>query len=159
MRRKYREMNTEFALNIIDKCKYSVLAVISSENLPYAVPLSPVRIENNLYFHCAYQGKKIEALKYNPNVCIVSVGDIHPAAEKFTMEYESAITYGAAVQVTDRSEKVAALKAIALKYTPENIKAFDIALETNLEATDVWKIRIESVTAKRNKLSDKTNKQ
>ena len=151
MRRKDREMDKEFALKVIDKCKYSVLSVISPENKPYAVPLSMVRIENNIYFHCALEGKKLDALNYNPNVCVVCVGDTMPIPQKFTMEYESAIIEGKAERVSDVTEKKAALKAIVIKYTPENIKAFDTYIEKSIRVTDIWKISMDKVTAKCNK--------
>lgn len=148
MRRKDREMNKEFALKVIDKCCYSVLSVISPENKPYAVPLSMARIKNELYFHCAVTGKKLDALKYDPSACVVCVGNTKPVPKKFTLEYESAIIEGTAMQVTDISEKIIALKAIAMKYTPENIKKFNSAVEKSIGITDIWKISMDKITAK-----------
>ncbi len=40
MRRKDREMSKEFALEVIDKCRYATLATVSGGGSPYCVPLS-----------------------------------------------------------------------------------------------------------------------
>ena len=50
MRRKDREMPKEFALQVVDKCQYATLSMIS-DGKPYCVPLSIVRIDDFVYFH------------------------------------------------------------------------------------------------------------
>lgn len=42
MRRKDREMDEDFALEIADKCEYAVLSVIDNNGEPYCVPGSSV---------------------------------------------------------------------------------------------------------------------
>ena len=73
MRRKDRQMPKEFALQIVDKCEYAVLSMLSNGN-PYCVPLTIVRVDNSIYFHCAKAGEKYNALLQNPNVCLACVG-------------------------------------------------------------------------------------
>lgn len=78
MRRKDREMSSEFALEVVDKCEYAVLSMTDLQNEPYAVPLSIVRIGSCIYFHGAKAGKKSEILATNPQVCLVCVGNVKP---------------------------------------------------------------------------------
>ena len=111
--------------------------------VPYAVPLSIARMGDKIYFHCAYEGEKVEVLKYNSKVCVVCVGRVEPATDKFTTAYESAIIRGTAMQVDDITEKVNALRAICQRYTPLNMAAFDRAIEKSLTRTAVWSITIE----------------
>ena len=151
MRRKDREMGLEFALEVIDKSSFATMAAAGEEGEPYCLPLSMARIEGNLYFHCAKEGKKLEYLKKNPRVCVSFVGDIHIPEGKFTTEYESAIAFGTAYEVTQREEKTEALRAICQKYTPDNMENFDRALEKSFEITAVWGIRMERITGKQKK--------
>lgn len=156
MKRKDREMDKKFALHIIDeKSKYSVVSMILPDGTPYCVPLSIIRIENSLYFHCAAEGLKITALSTNPQVCVSFVGDVNPLKDKFTTEYESAIVKGKAFFVSDVQEKINALKAICLHYTPENMSEFDISIEKSLSRTFVVRIDIDEITAKRKKYDTK----
>ena len=60
MRRKDREMTEEFAYIISDKCEWAVVSMIDPQGLPYCVPLSIVRDESSIYFHCAKDGFKVE---------------------------------------------------------------------------------------------------
>lgn len=151
MRRKDREMPESFALQVIDKCDYGTLAMADTSGQPYCVPLSIVRDGRVIYFHSAMQGEKIDVLKQNPKICLTCVGDIHVPPKKFTTEYESAVVFGTASEVTDADEKIHALRLLCLRYTPDNMDAFDEAIEMSLKRTAIWKLSMETVTGKRKK--------
>lgn len=151
MRRKDREMGRDFALKIVDTCEYAVLATVNPDGTPYCIPLSIVREENFVYFHCAQEGQKIENLHQNPAVCLTAVGNTQIPSDKFTTEYESAVIFGIAREVTDDAEKRKALQQLCQKYVPANMKAFDDAVEKSLFRTAVWKISLEKVSGKRKK--------
>lgn len=158
MRRKDRQMPEDFALKIIDKCSFMQVAMIDSNGIPYCIPLSPVRENNTVYFHSAPDGTKTQILKNNPTVHVNCVGDVVPAKDKFTTEFESASFYGTACEVTDKDEKIKALKLICQKYTPTNMENFNDAVSKSLNRTAVWKISIEDISGKRKKY-DKSGKE
>lgn len=151
MRRKDREMNREFAEAVVDQCEYATLAMVAPDGDPYCLPITIARDENAIYFHSAKEGQKIDALKNNPAVCVSCVGDTCRATDKFTTEFESAILYGNAVEVTDDTEKIHALRLICQRHTPANMAQFDKAIEKSLSRTGVWKIEIAQITGKRKK--------
>ncbi len=128
MRRKDREMSSEFALEVVDKCEYAVLSMTDLQNEPYAVPLSIVRIGSCIYFHGAKAGKKSEILATNPQVCLVCVGNVKPLEDKFTTEYESAMVFGKISKVSDKEEKTEALRALCMRYIQNTL----ITLTPNL---------------------------
>ena len=73
MRRSDREVtNIEDILEIIKSCKTCHVAMIDG-TMPYVLPLSYgfdyIEDTLTLYFHCAYEGKKIDILKKNNKVC------------------------------------------------------------------------------------------
>ena len=68
MRRSDRAQSLEFAQALIDRCTYGVVAISTGEDTPYCLPLSLVRVDNRLYFHCAKQGRKLDLLRRNPKV-------------------------------------------------------------------------------------------
>ena len=148
MRRKDREMSSEFALEVVDKCEYAVLSMTDLQNEPYAVPLSIVRIGSCIYFHGGKAGKKSEILATNPQVCLVCVGNVKPLEDKFTTEYESAMVFGKISEVSDKEEKTEALRALCMRYTPKHIDHFDSELERSFSVTGVWKIQIDEITGK-----------
>ena len=74
MRRSDREQSREFSLALIDRCTHGVAAISTGEDTPYCLPLSFVRVEDRLYFHCAKEGRKLDLLRENPRMCVTFVG-------------------------------------------------------------------------------------
>lgn len=158
MRRIDREMDRDFALMVVDKCEYATLAMIDTDGTPYCLPISIARDEDIIYFHSAKEGRKIDALRNDPNVCMSCVGDTLRAKDKFTTEFESAILRGKASEVTEDEEKIHGLKLICERHTPTNMHEFDTAIEKSLFRTGVWKIEIADIIGKRKKY-DKEGKE
>ncbi|MBQ3557225.1 MAG: pyridoxamine 5'-phosphate oxidase family protein [Oscillospiraceae bacterium] len=146
MRRKDRERDREFGLAVIDSCEYGTVALQGDE--PYCLPLSLVRVGEDLYFHCALEGKKMDLLRRNNKVWVSFVGENVAAADDFTTYFRSAMVRGTATEVTDEGEKIAALRALCEKLTPAHMPAFDAAIARSLKVTGIWKIHMDEVTAK-----------
>ena len=152
MRRKDREMPRSFALALADKCAYAVLATVNPDGSPYCIPLSMAREGDWLYFHSAKEGHKIDNLRHSSRVCVSCVGDVKIIPGDFSTEFESAVINGTVSEVTDRQEKIRALRLISERYTPDNMPAFDEAIQKSLEITGIWKIHIDEISGKRKKL-------
>lgn len=154
MRRSDRAQSLEFAQALIDRCTYGVVAISTGEDTPYCLPLSLVRVDNRLYFHCAKQGRKLDLLRRNPKVCVTFVGTSEPAYVEsnntFTDYFQSAMVTGTASEVLDDDEKIEALRALCTKVTPEGMSGdnFERAVSGSLAVTGVWRIEMEEVTAK-----------
>lgn len=151
MRRKDREMSREFALSVVDKCEYAVMAMTDTDNMPYCLPVTIVREDDSIYFHSAMEGRKIDILRDKPSICMTCVGDTNRPPDKFTTEFESAVIYGAAHEVTCDSEKIHALELLCKRHTPANMHQFDASIERSLSRTGIWKITIQDITGKRKK--------
>ena len=67
MRKKSREMNAAWALEVMDKAPYITVGMTDINGKPYSVPLSLARTdEQTFYFHCATEGKKLDIIQANP---------------------------------------------------------------------------------------------
>lgn len=94
MRRKDREMPKEFALEVADKCEWATLGMVTSQGMPYCVPITIARDGEVIYFHSAHEGLKIDCLRGQSQVCLACVGDTKRATNRFTTEFESALIQG-----------------------------------------------------------------
>lgn len=150
MRRTDRERDRAFALQVIDRCAYGTAAFVAEDGSPYCIPLSLVRVGEELYFHCALEGRKLDIMRKTPKVCVSFVGSNVAAEDKFTTYFQSAVVEGTAYEVTDEVEKVAALRALCQKLTPGNMQGdnFERAIARSLPRTGVWGIHMEAVTGK-----------
>ncbi len=152
MRRADRERDRAFAYDVIDRCEYGTSAFSTGEDAPYCIPLSLVRVGDDLYFHCALQGRKLELLRADPRVCVSFVTDTEPAylarQNNFTTFFRSAVVTGTAFEVTDPARKTAALRALCEKLLPEHMDGFDQAVIRSLPVTAVWGIHMETAVGK-----------
>lgn len=147
MRKSSRRMDAAWALDVFDRAPYITLAMTRPDGLPYSLPLSLVRADEvTFYFHCAHEGEKIRCIETHPEVCLSAVSRCHPVFEKekenFTMYYDSAIAMGRAEIVTDRNEKIIALRMICQRFLPGDMSHFDSAVERSLDRTAIVRIRL-----------------
>ncbi|MDR2633416.1 MAG: pyridoxamine 5'-phosphate oxidase family protein [Treponema sp.] len=152
MRRKDREMPRDFAEAVIDRCKYAVLATVNADGSPYGIPLSIVREGQWVYFHSAREGRKIDNMSAQNRVCLCCVGETRIPEGRFTMEYTSAVVFGTAEAVSREDEKIHALRLLCLRYTPAAMEGFDTAIARQLSRTGVWKVHIDEISGKQNRV-------
>lgn len=152
MRRSDREQSLEFSLALIDRCPHGIMAISTGEDTPYCLPLSLIRVECALYFHCAHQGRKVELLRKNPRVCVTFVGEDAPAfvePSMYTTYFQSVIATGTASEVTDEEEKIEVLRVLCATRMPEHMgKKFQMAIQNSLNATGVWRIDMDEIKGK-----------
>ena len=155
MRKAIREMDAPFAFEVFDKAPYITVSFTRPDGSPYGVPLSLARKdEKTFYFHGALEGDKMDCIANNPKVALSAVTrctpTIGPKDGSFTLQYKSAMAVGRAKKVTNRDEKIKALRAICLRFLPKHMDAFDDAISRSLERTAVVKITLtEPPTGKR----------
>ena len=153
MRRKDREVTDIRQIeSIIEKAKVVHIGMIDG-GAPYVVPMQYGYVFTDgaltLYLHSAKEGRKIDCIKKNPNVCIeletdialISGGDI-PC--KYSSAYASVMGDGTAEIVEDAKEKVFGLESIMKTQTGN---AFTVS-EEMATAVSVIKISVPRVTAK-----------
>jgi hypothetical protein len=160
MRKASREMDTSFALEVLDKAPYVTVSFTRPNGSPYGVPLSLARTDNKtFYFHCAMEGEKLDCIAANPQVALSAVTKctptVGPKDGSFTLQYKSAMAVGKAEVVTDRDEKIEALRAICQRFLPKHMDAFNDAIARSLERTAVVKITLTAPPTGKRKQYDK----
>lgn len=148
MRRSEREQDQAFVHRIMDSCAYMVLSMTGADGLPYCVPVTPVRSGEDIYFHCAHEGEKVEALRANPQVAMCFVGEAEAVPRKFTARYTSVLARGTACEVTEESEQAEALRLLCLRHCPADMDRFGEVVKAWMPRTAVWKIHVDSATGK-----------
>jgi len=160
MRKASREMDAPFAYEVFDKAPYITVSFTRPDGTPYGVPLSLVRTdEQTFYFHCAMEGDKLDCIAANPAVFLSAVTKcaptVGPKDGSFTLQYRSAMAEGRAEVITDRTEKIEALRAICLRFLPKHMDAFDEAIARSLDRTAIVKITLTSAPTGKRKQYDK----
>lgn len=160
MRRARRKMDAAFALEVLDKAPYVTVSMTRRDGTPYGLPLSLARTDDKtFYFHCALEGEKLDCIAHHPTVFLSAVSlcapTVGPKDGSFTLQYKSATAIGYAELVTDREEKIAAMRAICVRFLPRHMDAFDEAINRSLERTAVVRITLAEPPIGKRKQYDK----
>lgn len=118
MRRNRQIISFEDCEKILNQNTSGVLALSGDNGYPYAVPLSYVYSNGNIYFHCALEGHKIDAIKScnKASFCIIDKDTIAPG--EYTTYFRSVIAFGKIQILENTEDKMEAIKKLAAKYSP-----------------------------------------
>jgi len=127
--------NPRDLIDIIEKCDICYVSMVDNENKPYVIPMNFGFANNTILLHGAKQGKKIDILKNNPNVCIVFSTDHQlrwqneEVACSWSMKYRSVLAFGQVEFIDDNKEKEILLHQFMKSYSPKNFKFSKPSLE------------------------------
>ena len=157
-------MDAQFAFEVFDKAPYITVSFTRPDGTPYGVPLSLVRTDDRTFwFHCALEGEKLDCIAANPVVALSAVTrctpTVGPKDDSFTLQFKSAMAVGKAEMITDREEKIMALKAICQRFLPKHMDAFDDAIRRSIERTAVVRITLTGPPTGKRKQYDKNGKE
>ena len=149
MHRAEKEITSRSVIDSIIRRATVCRLALSDNGSPYIVPVCFGYEGDELFFHSAPEGHKLEILKRNDRVCFemdietrLIVGDI---ACNWGMKYLSVVGFGRASFVEELPGKREALNAIMRQYSGPT-QYYD---EATLKKTVVVRIRIESLTGKK----------
>ncbi len=132
---------------IINRCEVCHVAMVDKENKPYVLPFNFGYKDGEIILHSAQQGKKIDILKNNNNVCVafstdyeMRYRDEHVACS-YSWKYRSVLAYGKVEFITDFEKKVEALNAVMANYTQRDFKYNSPAVKD----VNCWKVVIEKL--------------
>lgn len=148
MRRNKQELSQEACQGILQQNTSGVLAVLGDDDYPYAVPLSYVLVGNTIYFHCAKQGHKLDAIKKHmkASFCVIDQDQIVP--EKYTTYFRSVIVFGTASVVQNDVEKEESLSLLSMKYSPDDEEGRLQEINQLIQHTEMIKLEIEHMSGK-----------
>jgi len=120
---------------IIQNCEICHIAMVDQNNMPYVLPFNFGYGNDEIFLHSAQQGKKIDILKNNPQVCVAFSGDYElryrdvEVACSYSWKYRSVLVYGKVEFITDMDQKVDALNFIMKNYSDRSFKYNDPAVK------------------------------
>jgi nitroimidazol reductase NimA-like FMN-containing flavoprotein (pyridoxamine 5'-phosphate oxidase superfamily) len=149
LRRKEKEITDKSEIESIIRKSLVCRLGLADDGSPYIVPLCFGYKDNSLYFHSAKEGRKIEILKRNNDVCFEFDDNLEVQAGKaacdWGMKYRSVIGYGTASFIEDPEEKRKALDVIMAQYADGDFEYSEKLFEEAL----VIKVDISSMTGKK----------
>lgn len=151
MRRSNQQLSHGECERILKQGKTGVLAVLGDGGYPYAVPLNYYYSDGKIYFHCAKEGHKLDAIVKCPKVsfCVIDRDDI--LAEKLTTLYKSVTVFGKAEIIEDEAQACTSVTELSIKYCPDQLDKIVEETNRDLGRLCMVKISIEHMTGKQGK--------
>ena len=148
MRRFRQALLKEQCEEILRKCTSGTLALSGDGGYPYAVPLSYFYDSNSIYFHCAKEGHKIDAVKNcsKASFCVIEKDGVIP--EKFTTAYRSVIAFGQVRIIDDPDEIRRAITMLSDKYSPDMDSERDKEIDEFFNRLCMLELTVEHMTVK-----------
>ena len=141
----------EVIYNILDEALIAHVGFANNEQ-PFVIPMAYGRKGDRLYLHGSSVSRLLKTLKRGVDVCItVTILDGLVVARSLfhhSMNYRSVVLFGKAKSVEDKSEKMAALKAITEQMISGRWDEARIPNTKELKATDVLYLEIAEGSAK-----------
>ncbi len=130
---------------------------MSVDGKPYVVPLNYAYLDGRILIHCALEGRKLDAIRANPNVCFTvgrQAGHVrrHEGGDPCHVDSDSVICFGRARIVVDNPERAALLNAFNRAFRPD---ADDIP-ENQVRHCAVIEIAIDEMTGRRERARERT---
>lgn len=149
MRKKEKQVKDQQIINEMLNSAEICHISVSDEKAPYTFAVNYAYEEGKLYIHSAHEGRKIDLLKKNNNVCFNVEGHTSlvsaPKACGWTAKYRSIIGYGE-IQISDDEDlKIKGMDLIMKKYGAEGKQVY---AKGALKAMCILVLNIDSLEAK-----------
>lgn len=148
MRRDEREITEPADIDAILTKERVMYIALSSDDVPFVLPVFYVWNGSSLYFHSARSGSKIAIMKKNPAICFAVSHYGGVVEDELACNYEArhrtVIGTGQVHFVQDDAEKIAMLHQLMARFSTKSF-TFPTA---NLTATQVIRIDITSMKGK-----------
>ncbi|WP_201778731.1 pyridoxamine 5'-phosphate oxidase family protein [Paenibacillus durus] len=140
-------LSDEEMIQILNAAPYGVLSTIGEDGIPYGVPISFVYSDNNIYFHSALTGHKLDNIKHNNHVSFCVVTDVEAIPDKFTTKFKSVIIFGTVKEVYEDG-KVEIFKLLLEKFSSDFMESGMENIRKAGSSTRVFQIDINHISAK-----------
>ena len=147
MRRYKQQLPEEECVVILKEAYRGFLSVVGEGGYPYTIPINFIYKDGHLYFHCALEGHKMDALKECDKACFTVIGEPAQEPNDWWYHVKSVICRGRISLIEDSDEHLSKLMLLGSKYFPEG---YDLAhdIRKNGPKAAVLDFRIEHMSGK-----------
>ena len=148
MRRFKQELPEQECQEILTYGYRGFLSVIGDGGYPYALPINFVYADGRIWFHCALEGHKIDAIKSCDKACFTVLAEPVKEENDWWYHVRSVICFGRVQVLTDEAERLVRLRQLGAKYFPDGYD-IDLDVKKNGPQAAVLCFTIEHMSGKR----------
>ena len=119
MRRFKQELPEQECRDILANAYRGTLSVIGDGGYPYALPINFLYADGHIWFHCALEGHKMDAIRACDKACFTVLTEPVKEENDWWYHVKSVICFGRLRIVSDDAERLTRLRQLGAKYFPE----------------------------------------
>ena len=147
MRRFKQELPVEECREILTHAYRGTLSVLGDGGYPYALPINFLYADGHLWFHCALEGHKMDAVKRCDKACFTVIDEPVKEENDWWYHVRSVICFGRIRVVSEEAERLVRLRQLGAKYFPEGYD-IDADLVKNGPRAAILDFEIEHMSGK-----------
>ena len=148
MRRFKQALSQTECEELLRKESRGVLALHGEDGYPYALPMNQLYLDGKLYFHCAKEGHKLDAIAADERAsfCVMDQGFRNEG--EWWLNIRSVIVFGRVKPIDDPQRMAHVARQLGLKHypTPEGVEK---ELAKDLHRVVILEMTIDHMTGKR----------
>ena len=147
MRRYKQELPEDECINILENEKRGVLAVLGDDDYPYTVAMNHVLFNGKLYFHCAKEGHKIDAIDKTDKVSYCVMDDGVKLDDNWWYTFRNVVVFGRISKVSDDNliDKILYMMGEKFNATAEYMAA---EMKSARDRVQILELNIEHMSGK-----------
>lgn len=118
MRRPKQQLSTQECVDVLTRAPRGVLAVHGEDGYPYAFPMNYIYLDGKIYFHCAKEGHKLDALASDDKVSFCVMDEGFRKSGDWALHIKSVVIFGCVKKIDAPEETIEILRQVGLKYYP-----------------------------------------
>ncbi|MBQ8860983.1 MAG: pyridoxamine 5'-phosphate oxidase family protein [Ruminococcus sp.] len=149
MRRFKQQLSVEKCKSVLETQWRGVLSLLGDNDYPYGVPLNFYfdEKENKIYFHCAKEGHKLDAIKLHDKACFTVYDQGVKRENHWSKDYNCVITFGRISIVEDREKAEFYVRKLASKYFPDHSE-IEPEMNAHFSRCECLELTIEHLSGK-----------
>jgi len=148
MRRFKQQTSEDECVAILKEAKRGVLAVLGDDDYPYTVPMNFIYEDGHVYFHCAMQGHKLDAIRNHEKVSFCVLSDGVQEENDWWYHFTSVVAFGRISEIQEASIKEYTLRQLGRKYFPTE-EHLEKEMATSASRAIVLDLTIDYMTGKK----------
>lgn len=145
MRRWKQQLTEAECVEVLQTQPRGILAVHGEDGYPYAVPMDFLYRDGKLYFHCAKQGHKLDAIQADSRVSFCVMDEGFRKDGEWALNIKSVVIFGKMEMLNEPSEDL--LFALGAKYYPTS-EAVTEEIRKAADRVQLLSLTIDHMTGK-----------
>lgn len=147
MRRYKQQLDESDCIEILKSEPRGVLSMIGDDGYPYGIPLDHWYSDGKLYFHCAKEGHKLDAITTCDKVCYCVYDNGYRKEGEWALNIRSVVVFGKIHIIEDETKKKEICTNLCRKFTDDE-KYLQKELETSFPRVCCLELLPEHMTGK-----------